>query len=71
MNASEYIAEISSRCTGCGVCISKCPEKALEFFTEDYVKRARCIETICTGCGICASHCSFYAIKIVKKKPTN
>jgi len=56
------MVQISERCTGCGACISKCPEKALEFFTVDYVKKVRCIAERCTDCGKCISVCRFKAI---------
>ncbi|MGD9808773.1 MAG: 4Fe-4S binding protein [Deferribacterales bacterium] len=57
-------AEISRRCTGCGACISKCPQRAIEFFTVEYVKKARVIEELCDGCEVCIPHCQFKAIKM-------
>jgi ferredoxin len=58
----RYI-EILPKCTGCGVCISRCAEKALEFHTDSTNrKRVRCIDIRCTGCIKCIPACRFSAI---------
>ncbi len=44
----------SSKCIGCGTCVSECPDKAISFLDQqiqfDRLK--------CTGCEICVSACS-------------
>lgn len=49
------------KCTGCTVCLKKCPANAIigtpafpHFIVDD----------TCTGCGICYDHCKFVAISI-------
>jgi len=54
--------KIKNKCTGCGVCISKCPVGAIEFYTKDYIKKARIAADKCTQCGECIPHCQFNAI---------
>jgi len=66
MSKNSEKAIIRNRCTGCGVCISKCPKNAIEFVTKDYIKRARVIEEICDGCRICIPFCQFNAIDVKK-----
>lgn len=50
------------KCTKCGICITFCPDDAIE-------KTAKGIIEIkydyCKGCGICANECPAKAIKIV------
>lgn len=48
-----------ARCTGCGVCLSLCPQEAIVLEAE----RAEIRQELCSGCGICASACPQGAIQ--------
>jgi electron transport complex protein RnfB len=52
------------KCTACGICIERCPTKALEMGNDDVpqLSAERCI-----GCGVCASGCDFEAITLVSR----
>lgn len=54
------------RCTGCGVCIERCPFKALTIV--DNV--AQVDEAVCTLCGACAKQgvCPYEAITLIREK---
>jgi electron transport complex protein RnfB len=49
-------------CTGCGVCVDRCPVEAITLDDVAVVDRARCI-----GCGLCVSGCDFEAAVLVRK----
>jgi len=51
-------------CTACGICIDRCPAKALAMGEEDVpvVNLERCI-----GCGVCATGCPERAIGLVER----
>jgi len=48
-----------ARCTGCGVCLSLCPQEAIELEAE----RAEIRQELCSGCGICIGACPQGAIQ--------
>jgi heterodisulfide reductase subunit A len=48
-------------CSGCKVCMSLCPYKAITYETAE--KNARINEVLCRGCGICPAACPSGAIK--------
>jgi len=49
------------RCSGCRVCVSVCPYKAISFDTE---KRTAVVsDVLCQGCGTCVAACPSAAIK--------
>ncbi len=54
----------SDQCTLCGICIDRCPAKALTLGTADVPdwNQGRCI-----GCGVCASGCPGEAITLVER----
>jgi len=53
-----------SKCTGCGVCVQACPEKAIT------VERVATIHLeSCTGCGACVAECPNEAISAEGMKP--
>lgn len=56
-NLSRIILE---KCTLCGLCVLKCPTKAIKDFIEDRPKAF--INERCTGCQICAQICPFDAV---------
>ncbi len=59
-------------CKGCGVCIAKCPQKALKWSKEDTGYYSNLTPEVdikkCIACGICELHCPDCAIKVEKKK---
>lgn len=63
--SSNWIMSVKDNCKGCGVCISKCPIKSIELYTdENNSKLARCIEEKCIGCGVCIPSCPFKAMEM-------
>lgn len=56
-------AEVDKRlCSGCHICSSGCPFKAIDYQLEGGRERARVDQTLCQGCGICAAACPAGAI---------
>ncbi len=51
-----------TNCTGCHICVTKCPENAI---LGDKLKPHVIINDKCTGCGICFEVCKFSAVIIV------
>jgi len=49
--------EITDKCIACGICMNKCPEKAVSSGVTYNIKRERCIE-----CGLCFESCPVDAI---------
>ncbi|MBN1154697.1 4Fe-4S dicluster domain-containing protein [candidate division KSB1 bacterium] len=62
---------VSYLCKGCGLCVTHCPQKCIEFsdqFNELGYKYAQYKGEGCTGCGICFYCCPEPgAIKVYKK----
>jgi Pyruvate/2-oxoacid:ferredoxin oxidoreductase delta subunit len=64
MNSGFKPVHNSDLCTACGICIDRCPTKAL-FMTDGdewELNLDRCI-----GCGVCATGCAFGAIALVER----
>lgn len=62
--SSPFQAKITSdSCTGCGVCIKRCPMDAIRI--ED--KKAILDPFRCIGCGLCVSTCPTGALFLVRK----
>lgn len=54
----------ATKCTACGNCVSKCPEKAIAEYQVDKITWAYVIDPEkCTGCGICVDYCEDDAIE--------
>jgi ferredoxin len=53
------------RCTGCGICLTVCPQDAVVLEAE----RAEIKEELCNGCGACLSACPEGAIMDVEPAP--
>ncbi|MFX1366330.1 MAG: ATP-binding protein [Promethearchaeota archaeon] len=63
-NATNYLAEIDpDLCIGCGTCIEKCHNKAIELNDDNKAER---IEEYCIGCGVCAYFCPENAISLIE-----
>jgi ferredoxin len=61
--ASEFAPEVNSNCTGCGVCVKRCP-----FGARAIVNRRAVVDaTKCLGCGLCATGCPNEATFLVKR----
>src|SRR6056297_2777456 len=58
---------IADKCTGCEVCIDKCPFDALHM--ENNIAAVE--QASCTMCGICVKNCEYDAIKLEKEKDKN
>ena len=64
VDPSAYIAHImADECSGCGVCIDRCPVHALAL--EDDI--AVLNEERCIGCGVCVEPCPTGAIRLSKR----
>ena len=65
-NATNYLADINQDlCVGCGTCVEKCYNKAIDLNDDDKAER---IEEYCVGCGVCASVCPENAISLIEGK---
>ncbi|MGP3667992.1 MAG: ATP-binding protein [Candidatus Bathyarchaeota archaeon] len=66
---SSYYAEVdTSKCIACGICMLRCPMKAVKVKvnkTPANVNVERCL-----GCGVCVPTCPMEAIKLVKRDKT-
>lgn len=61
---SNYYAEVDpDRCTGCGVCESRCQMEAIEM-----QETARILSERCIGCGLCIPSCEYDAVHLVAKE---
>ena len=49
-------------CSGCGICVSLCPYKAMELVAKDGRNVAHSITALCKGCGTCGAACRAGAI---------
>jgi len=55
LQVGGVVAEINTfRCTGCNVCVTVCPYKAIEL---DQNSKAVVNEALCKGCGTCVASC--------------
>jgi ferredoxin len=64
VNSTNYLASIDhDLCVGCGTCVEKCYNKAIEL-NED--NKAESFEEFCIGCGVCAYFCPENAISLIQ-----
>lgn len=59
------------KCTGCGRCVSFCPEACIELIEEKgpdnkIKKKSQVDYDFCKGCGVCAANCPVKAITMLK-----
>jgi ferredoxin len=61
-NATYFLSMIDrDLCTGCGLCVERCPTEAIELSDEGKAARD---EGACFGCGVCAHFCPEGAISL-------
>ncbi|MBN1802459.1 MAG: 4Fe-4S binding protein [Candidatus Lokiarchaeota archaeon] len=61
-NASYWMASVHQElCVGCGICVDKCHNYAIELSEEN---KAVILEDDCIGCGVCAYNCPEKAISL-------
>ncbi len=64
VNATHYLSFIDQDlCVGCGTCVEKCYNKAIELNDNNKAER---IEELCVGCGVCAYFCPENAISLIE-----
>jgi len=62
INSTYYLSVIDQdACSGCGVCVERCPTDAIELNDDGTAERD---ENACFGCGICARFCPEEAISL-------
>ncbi len=62
INSTYYLSVIDQdECTGCGICVERCPTDAIQLNDEGKAERE---ESYCFGCGICARFCPEEAISL-------
>lgn len=66
---SNYIREINEeKCIKCGLCVKRCPTKALEMVGEKKEdKKLIFTPEMCLGCGVCVHKCPKDAIFLVRR----
>ncbi len=66
VHTSNFIAQVESNCSGCGLCLATCPVKVISLKAEqpDGKGRKQAIidESLCLGCGVCARNCRINAL---------
>jgi NAD-dependent dihydropyrimidine dehydrogenase PreA subunit len=63
---SNYRAVVDpEECISCGVCIGRCPVKAIAEDAEDEKDKAKVEQAKCIGCGVCVIGCPTDAIELV------
>lgn len=62
VNSTYHLAVIDeTACTGCGICVERCPTDAIVLNAEDVAQRD---ENACLGCGVCSHFCPEEAISL-------
>ena len=62
INSTYHLSVIDEdACTGCGICVERCPTDAIALNAEDVAQRD---EKACLGCGVCSHFCPEEAISL-------
>jgi len=62
INSTYHLSVIDGDlCSGCGVCVERCPTDAIQLSDEGTAERD---ENACFGCGVCARFCPEGAISL-------
>lgn len=62
----------AARCTGCGWCVSSCPERLLTLEVVRWRKTSTLhAPELCTGCALCARRCPFGVIRMQVARSSN
>lgn len=62
INSTFYLSVIDPEaCTGCGICVERCPTDAIWLTDEGWAQRD---ENACLGCGVCSRFCPEEAIAL-------
>ncbi|MCX6745184.1 MAG: 4Fe-4S binding protein [Candidatus Parcubacteria bacterium] len=61
---SNFYAKANESCTGCGICLKKCPVDAIGIKN----KKALVNKDLCIGCGVCANFCPKQALSMHRYK---
>jgi ferredoxin len=62
INSTYHLAVIEEEaCSGCGICVERCPTDAIVLNAEDVAQRD---ENACLGCGVCSHFCPEEAISL-------
>jgi len=64
INSTNYLSQVDlDLCSGCGICVEKCPVDAIELNDSDV---AEVNTEYCFGCGVCAHFCPENAITLLE-----
>jgi len=62
INSTYHLSMIDEEtCTGCGICVERCPTDAIVLNAQDVAQRD---ENACLGCGVCSHFCPEEAISL-------
>ncbi|MEA3430077.1 MAG: 4Fe-4S dicluster-binding protein [Nanoarchaeota archaeon] len=59
------------KCTGCSVCVQKCPVDAMKIVENEGKKYAVIDPDRCIGCGVCTRFCPTKSLTLERRKETN
>jgi ferredoxin len=62
---SGYVAEVKDECTGCGICVGRCPFDAISL--DEGTGKALVDFNTCMGCGVCQDSCPGDGVKLRKE----
>ncbi|TFG17891.1 MAG: 4Fe-4S dicluster domain-containing protein, partial [Promethearchaeota archaeon] len=64
INSTNFLSSIDEElCTGCGICVEKCPVEAIHLNNDSV---ANVDNNICIGCGVCAHFCPENAVTLIE-----
>jgi len=66
INITHHLSVVEGeRCTGCGICVERCPTGSLNIGEKGRIERK---EELCIGCGVCARFCPEDAIYMEERE---